>query len=296
MKRTIFIGCVESSYVLLNHMLEKGLVVSGVITMDKSADNADFHSLVPLAEKFGIDCFVTKNINDEETVEFVRSKEPEVIYCFGWSRLISKELLSIPKYGVIGFHPAAIPYNRGRHPLIWALALGLRRTASTFFVMDEGADTGDIISQKEIVIEDEDDALSLYEKVLQTAKEQVIDFTNQISDGSLSRMPQDQKIGNTWRKRSRADGQIDWRMSCEGIYNLVRALTHPYVGAHFMKDETEIKVWKCRIEKCEDKMNIEPGKVLKVNSETDFEIKAYDGIVHVLDCDKVSLNEGEYLR
>lgn len=296
MKSTIFIGCVESSYVILRHMLEKGLTVSGIITMDNSAANADFHSLAPLAEEFGIDCYITENINDEGTMGFVRSKAPEVIYCFGWSRLIGKELLSIPKYGVIGFHPAAIPNNRGRHPIIWALALGLSKTASTFFVMDEGADTGDIISQKEIVIDHEDDAQTLYEKILRTAKDQVIEITEKIGSETILRIPQDLKSGNTWRKRDRMDGQIDWRMSCDGIYNLVRALTHPYVGAHFMYGKTEIKVWKCKVEKCEMYRNLEPGKVLKVNSETDFEIKAYDGIVHILDCDKVSLREGEYLR
>lgn len=296
MKNTIFIGCVESSYVILRHMLENGMKVSGIITMDSSTTNADFHSLAPLAKEYEIDCFTTKDINDAETMEFVSSKTPEVIYCFGWSRLIGRELLSLPKYGIIGFHPAALPYNRGRHPIIWALALGLAKTASTFFVMDEGADTGDIINQKEIVIDYEDDAHSLYEKVLQTAKEQVIEFTNQISNGTLSRMPQDRECGNTWRKRGRMDGQIDWRMSCDGIYNLVRALTHPYIGAHFMYGDTELKVWKCKVYKCEEYKNIEPGKILKVNSKTDFEVKAYDGVVHVLDCNKVSLNEGEYLR
>lgn len=296
MKKIVFIGCVESSYLILKHMLENGLPVSGVITMESSTTNADFHSLLPLSEEYGIDCYCTKNINDEKTNRFVKSKTPDVIYCFGWSRLIGKELLSLPKHGAIGFHPAAIPFNRGRHPLIWALALGLTKTASTFFVMDEGADTGDIISQKEIMIEYEDNAQSLYDKVIQTAKEQVMDFTIKLSNGMLTRTPQDKGCGNTWRKRGHLDGQIDWRMSCEGIYNLVRALTHPYVGAHFMNDELEIKVWKCQINKCDTHMNIEPGKVLKVNSETDFEIKAYDGVVHILDCDMVRLKEGEYLR
>lgn len=296
MRNTIFIGCVESSYVILKYMLENNLIVSGVITMESSPENADFHSLAPLAEEYGIDCFITKNINDAETVGFVKSKAPDVIYCFGWSRLIGKELLSIPRYGVIGFHPAAIPNNRGRHPLIWALALGLTKTASTFFVMDEGADTGDIISQKEISIEYDDDAQTLYDKVLQTAKKQVIDFTEKISKDSLSRIPQAEGSGNTWRKRGRMDGQIDWRMSCDGIYNLVRALTHPYVGAHFMHHEKEIKVWKCRVTKSDEYNNIEPGKILKVISDTEFEIKVYDGIVHVLECDNVILNEGEYLK
>ena len=231
MKRTVYIGCVESSYEILKHMCQNGYQVSGVVTMERSDANADFCSLATLAEEYGIDCYCTTNINDEETVEFIKSKKPEVIYCFGWSRLIGKELLSLPQCGVIGFHPAAIPLNRGRHPLIWALVLGLEKTASTFFMMDEGADTGDIISQKEILIDYNDDARSLYDKVLCEAKEQVIDLTERIDSDTLVRTPQKLNSGNTWRKRGHADGLIDWRMTCEGIYNLVRALTHPYVQA-----------------------------------------------------------------
>ena len=58
---------------------------------------------------------------------------PDIIFCFGWSRLIKEELLKIPKKGVVGYHPAMLPKNRGRHPLIWALALGIKTTGSTFF-------------------------------------------------------------------------------------------------------------------------------------------------------------------
>ncbi|QFJ56182.1 formyl transferase [Pseudobutyrivibrio xylanivorans] len=276
-------------------MLENGYIVDGIITMESSAINADFRSLVPLAEKYGIDCICTKNINDEETVGFVRDKAPEVIYCFGWSRLIGKELLSIPKYGVIGFHPAAIPFNKGRHPIIWALVLGLEKTASSFFVMDEGADTGDIISQKEIIIDETDDAQSLYDKILETAKVQVLEFTKQFAEDSVVRHPQDLNAGNTWRKRGRLDGQIDFRMSCKAIYNLVRGLSHPYPGAHIAVGERDVKVWKCEYIISDEFTNLEPGKVLEVNSPTDYVVKAYDGTIHVLDGDPMDIKEGDYL-
>lgn len=296
MKRTLFIGCVESSYILLECLLQNNYHVSGIITMEYSDINADFRSLTPLAEKYGIECICTKNVNDEKIIEFVKNIEPEIIYCFGWSRLIGKDILSIPRYGVIGFHPAALPLNRGRHPLIWALALGLTKTASTFFVMDEGADTGDIVSQKEIRIAYTDDAKSLYDKVLEVAKDQVLEFTEWFANGEVECKPQNVKNGNTWRKRGRVDGQIDWRMSSDAIYNLVRALTHPYVGAHFMYGDDEVKVWRCQVEITPEYKNIEPGKVLRVNSQSDFVVRSYDGIVRILDCDSVDLKEGEYLR
>jgi len=65
------------------------------------------------------------------------------------SSLLKKELLSLPPNGVLGYHPAKLPQNRGRHPLIWSLVLGLEESASTFYFMDEGADSGDILSQKD---------------------------------------------------------------------------------------------------------------------------------------------------
>lgn len=78
------------------------------------------------------------DINDNSSVKFIRECNPDIIYCFGWSQLIKSEILNIPKLGVIGNHPAELPKNRGRHPIIWALALGLKQTASTFFIMNEG--------------------------------------------------------------------------------------------------------------------------------------------------------------
>ena len=100
--------------------------------------------------------------------------------------------------------------------------------------MDEGADSGDILSQKIISISDEDDALSLYNKVINTAKGQLEEFIPALQNNSYQRLPQDHSLANYWRKRTYKDGEIDWRMSLRNIYNLVRALTRPYVGAHFI--------------------------------------------------------------
>ena len=76
-------------------------------------------------------------------------------------------------------------------------------------------------------------------------------------------------MGNIWRKRSMKDGIIDWRMSAEGIYNLIRALGKPYVGACFEYNDDKITVWRANIIKTDDYRNIEPGKVIKKYSNTD---------------------------
>ena len=87
--------------------------------------------------------------------------------------------------GIVGYHPAALPSNRGRHPLIWALVLGLTETASTFFFMDEGADSGDILDQRPVSILPSDDAKSLYERISQVAISQIRDFVPRLTEKNI---------------------------------------------------------------------------------------------------------------
>lgn len=291
--RIVLIGCVKSSAYFLNLLIANRREPVGVVTKERSEVNADYEDLAPICEKHSIPYFYAAHLDDVRSLARIRSWEPDLIYCFGWSQLLKRPVLEIPQIGAVGFHPAALPYNRGRHPLIWALALGLSETASTFFMMDEKADAGGIISQKTIPISTSDDAASLYQKVLYTAGEQVLSFTEEFESGTVRLTPQGE--GNTWRKRGVHDGEIDWRMSGEAIYNLVRALTRPYVGAHFTKDGRQIKVWRTEIVRRPGIENLEYGKVLSVKSRTDFLVKAYDTAIHILDCDPIELREGDYL-
>lgn len=294
--RILFVGCVESSYVLLQSLLEHKKEIVGVITKKEAGLNADYKDLSVLCLNYGIDYKYISNINDEEVIRYVREKNADIIYCFGWSQIIKKELLEITPMGVIGFHPAALPNNRGRHPIIWALALGLNETASTFFKMDEGADTGDIVSQVKIPICESDYAADLYENIMCAAKKQVLEFTENLENGSCRTISQKKQEGNTWRKRGRKDGIIDWRMGSSAIYNLIRALSHPYIGAEFEYKEKYYKVWKSEIVKSDGKyQNIEPGRIIKKVSDHEFYVKSYDDIIHILECDTIDALEGEYL-
>lgn len=295
--KIIFIGCVKSSCEFLQCLLSISEVeIVGIITKKRSAFNADFYSLEEIAEKNNISCFIAENHTVLEMVQWSRSFFADVIYCFGWSELLKKEMLNLSKLGIVGYHPAELPKNRGRHPIIWALALGLERTASTFFFMDEGADSGDIISQVEVKIDSDDDAASLYEKLISVAIIQIQDFTIELVNNTYKRIKQDQSRANYWRKRSKSDGVIDWRMSAWGIYNLIRALTVPYVGAHFEYKDQEIKVWKAQVvtEKVQFE-NLEPGRIIDIGSKT-MDVQCGMGVIRLLDYESnEKFVRGEYI-
>lgn len=275
--RIIFIGSVKFSEDALQQLVEMNADVVGVCTKKESAFNSDHVDLRFFCELNEIPWIYIDNINSVSTSSWIRTLKPDVIFCFGWSEIIKDELLGIPPLGVIGFHPTALPKNRGRHPLIWTLVLGLKETASTFFFMDSGADTGDIISQVEIQIGPEDNANDLYNKVTEIAKKQILEFVPKLALGTIERQKQNNALANVWRKRGISDGQIDWRMSAESIHNLVRGLSKPYVGAHLIFEGSAIKVWKTAIW-AEYPANIEPGKILLV-SETGTVVKCGTGAI-----------------
>ena len=263
--RILFIGAVEFSYRSLEKLLEMGTEVVGVCTLQHSKINSDHVDLTSLAQDTEIPVRYTPDINADDTLSWMQGLKPDVIFCFGWSRLLRKKLLELAPLGVIGYHPTALPANRGRHPLIWALVLGLKETASTFFFMDEGADSGDIVSQQQFEILAGDDARSLYQRMTEVALQQIEEFVPQLENGSYERLPQNHMLANVWRKRESLDGQIDWRMPAEGIYNLVRGLTKPYIGAHFIFRGKNIKVWHTEVVICSEHNNVEPGKILQVD-------------------------------
>ncbi len=291
--RIAFIGCVEFSATLLEVLFNHpDAELVGLVTRTDSAVNADFRDLRPLVQQTA--CPVFTHSDPNEIAEWLRERQPDVIYCLGWSQLLPAEILAIPPLGVVGYHPAALPQNRGRHPIIWALALGLKYTASTFFFMDEGADSGDILSQQVVAIDPMDNAADLYRKLINTAQSQLTILTSTLASNTTQRTPQDHSAANYWRKRSAVDGRIDWRMSAQSIHNLIRALAQPYPGAQCDHNGHTITIWRARPVRT-DNTHLEPGKVLSVNGNH-ITVKCSEAAIELLKHDLQTLpQKGSYL-
>lgn len=277
------IGCVQFSQAMTEALASTpGIELAGIVTRRASTVNADFQSLEPIGTRLGVPVLIADGIGQDAMAAWLADRRPEVIFCVGWSSLLKPPVLKVAARGVVGYHPALLPANRGRHPIVWALALGLPETGSTFFVMDEGADSGDILSQERIAIGSDDDAASLYRRLTETARSQIVRLAADLAAGRAEHRPQDPARANAWRKRGPLDGRIDWRMSAGAVHNLVRALTRPYVGAHCDWQGRERKVWRTEPAGAAAP-NLEPGKVL-----------ARDGRVIVVKCGDAALRLVEH--
>jgi len=292
--RIVFVGTVMLSKSLLEKLIFMNAHIVGIVTKENSSFNSDFADLALVAKHHGVPYKYISDINERQNVKWIKSLKPDIIFCFGFSQMLKKDILGIAPMGVLGFHPSRLPENRGRHPLVWALALGLKKTASTFFFMDEREDSGDILSQKKVSITKDDNAQTLYSKITDVAARQLETFLPGLLKGDYKRIPQNAAKATYWRKRNILDGKIDFRMGKGAIFNLVRALTHPYVGAHVIYKGKEIKVWETR-ESTAGKKNDEYGKVLS-SSGSGILVKCYDGAILLTKHDFQFLpKRGEYL-
>ena len=139
-----------------------------------------------------------------------------------------------------------------------------------------------------------DDANSLYEKISVVALEQVSELILDLRNKGLIPKPQDPSLATTWRQRYLEDGKVDWRMSSNQIYNLVRALSYPYVGAHFIISGSPVKLWKVSIVETHA-IDAEPGKILEISANGPI-VKCGEGALCLSSMDPdVNLERGMYL-
>ncbi len=279
--RILFVGAVEFSRHCLQEVLGCGGNVVAVFTLaDKDAAfHADYAHLSDTAGLHAVRTYEIDNINAPQTVELIRSLRPDVILVFGWSQIVSKEILRIPPLGCIGTHPALLPLNRGRHPIVWALVDGLTDSGLTFFYLDEKADSGDILWQKAFPITLEDDAGSVYRKIEALASEAIRKLLPQLESGTAPRTPQDHTRATYRRKRTEEDGEIDWSTPSMGIHNLIRALTRPYVGAHTYIDGTRVFIWQARLPAGpgpQEALSLGPGTIFN-RTEAGIDVRTGDG-------------------
>ena len=247
---------------------ESGCFIQEIISLPAELRPDNSYDLKEFAAEVGAGYYEAEDINSESSKEHIRSLSPDLIFS-SWSKIIDLEFLSIPTLGVIGSHPTALPFNRGRHPLQWEIVLGLRESKLSFFWMDSGVDSGPIVLQVPYNIEPEDTILTLSDRLNVLAYSSSCKLGEMlILDNCGKGYPQDFSSSNIWRKRDRYDVLIDFRMNGDDILALVRSFVDPYPCASFIYENHYFNVLSG--EKVQSEFNvplkyIEPGHVIMVD-------------------------------
>ena len=262
-------------------VLDSKAILKGIISMPKVALPLNSADIKYFADVNKIPYFEFEDLNLDESILVLRQLAPDYILS-SWPKILKAEVLKIPRRCVIGSHPTDLPFNRGRHPLHWLIVQGIRRTNLSFFHMDEGIDTGDILLKMPVEIEENDNILNLADKINRAAYRGVKIILE--NDKPLQRSIQDSSGANYWRKRTPFDVTLDFRMTADHIIKIVNSFTLPYPCANLIINDKIIKVLFAKIIINDYQENeiqrIEPGKIISVENKK-MKIKAADKVIEL---------------
>ncbi len=210
-------------------------------------------------------------LSDKRTFELLRSIKADLFVVISYGKILSRNVLAIPKLYSINLHGSLLPKYRGAAPINWAIINGEDKTGVTVLKMTEKVDAGDILSSREVDIGINDTAGNLEDALSNAGAGLLLDTINLIEQGEVVFSPQNETESSYAPKLKKSDGLIDWRMSAYRIHNMVRGMM-PRPGAFTYMEEDGIKrllkVWQTSIVlNSEGTSGFEPGRITKVSKD-----------------------------
>lgn len=255
-------------------------VVSVVTVPDKKKGRGQVISesaVKLLALENRIDILQPINLKDIEFTEKIRSLHPDLIIVVAF-RILPKEIFTIPRFGSFNLHASLLPKYRGAAPINWAIINGETETGVTSFFLKEKVDTGNVIIQKKISIDPDDNAGTLHDKLAELGAEAVLETVRLIEKGNFSVSEQDNSLASPAQKIFREDCQINWEQRALNIHNFVRGLS-PYPGSYTCLENKNIKIHKTNITEIRSLDN--PGKIFIENKK--LFVSAEDNLIEIME-------------
>ena len=181
------------------------------------------------AKAQGIAVYQPMSLKDE--AERISRLCPQAIVVAAYGKIIPPSILPIPSLGCINIHPSLLPRYRGPSPVASAILSGDSITGVTLILLDEGMDTGPILSQKETPILPEDTTLSLTQRLFRLGVDLLLETLPLWETGKIIPRPQDETKATYSRIIKKEAGEIDFHLSAEEIYRRVKAF-YPWPGSY----------------------------------------------------------------
>ena len=293
---TYVIGTLDFAKDVIDSLLDSGVDVSGVIGLsnrEKSDSISGYNFLKPFSEERGINFFEVSSytLSEKDDVELVKNLDIDYLIVVGWQRLIPSWLIAHTRKLAIGCHgsPLGITKGRGRSPQNWSLILGCEEFYISIFQIDEGTDSGPVISTRKFEYTQHDDIRTSYYKVGLLTAEMITDFFRSGCDVSRIEF-QDEKLAEYLPQRLPEDGYIDWDRTAAEISKFVGALAFPYPGALTKIDGRKFKVLSALPFHLTLSKKFPSGTVVKVFNNSDILVSVKDGFILVTELEPLDSN------
>jgi methionyl-tRNA formyltransferase len=249
--RIIFMGYHNIGYVGLEALADLsrqfGDEIAAVVThADDPRENIWFASVAKLAHDNYLPVYQPDNPNDPAFVATMQALQPDFLFSCYYRHMLKQPLLDLPRLGSLNLHGSLLPRYRGRVPVNWVLVNGENETGVTLHYMEAKPDRGDIVGVRRVPITFEDTALTLFAKMTVAAQDLMRESYPLLRAGRAPRFTQDHRQSSYYGGRTPEDGLVDWRQPALAIYNLMRAVTHPYPGAFTHFQGRKLFIWNGR--------------------------------------------------
>lgn len=276
MKTIVFMGTPDFSVPILEDLVKSYNVALVVSQPDKPVGRKRVLTPPPVitkAQKLGLDTFQPERIRDEDAIEFIKAVSPDIIVTAAYGQILPVELLEVPSFGAINVHASLLPRHRGGAPIHRSIIEGDTEAGVTIMYMEEGLDSGDMISQESTEITASDTTGTLHDRLSAIGAKLLLETLPDIFSGKSAATAQDELLVTYSPNISKDDERLDWTKPAESVDYHVRGLS-PWPGAYTMLDKARIKIYFSRV--YEGSTTEEPGTIL-FSTENGFTVACGDG-------------------
>ncbi len=281
-ERIVFMGTASFSLEVLKMLIEEKYNVVGVVSQpDRYVGRKKVLTMPDVkveALKYNIPVIQPQRI--KEDYQDILDLKPDLIITAAYGQIIPKVLLDAPKLGCVNVHASLLPQYRGGAPVHQAIIDGQEKTGVTIMYMVAKMDAGDMISQQETPILEDDNVGVLYERLSHIGALLLKKTLPSILDGTNERIPQEESKITYAPTISREDERIDWNNNALDIYNKVRGMD-PWPGSYTIYHGKVVKIWAGKIHQCENAMkhhaHQQSGTIVKIFKDA-IGVKANDGV------------------
>ncbi len=288
--RVVFMGTSVFAVPSLLKLYQSGHQIAAVVSQpDKAKGRGKKLSPTPIKEtalSLGLEIYQIDNIKSHEALAKIREWDPEIIVVASYGQIIPESILEYPSYGCINVHASILPKYRGAAPIQRAIMAGEKSSGITIMYMDKGLDTGDIIEQTSVDINDDMDHGALEKVLAEIGADLLIQVISELEPGPAKRIKQDDSRATYAHMLKREDELINWSESSLKIFNQIRALS-PVPGAYTLLDNVKIKIFLSRV--IDEYLEGEVGQVVSL-SKDGFVVKTGDKLLEVLEVQKEGKN------
>jgi methionyl-tRNA formyltransferase len=282
--RIVFMGTPDFAVGALEAIIKAGHEVVAVVTQpDKPKGRSGQMQFPPVKEcalKYNIPVFQPAKIKTPEAVEELRGYNADIFVVAAFGQILSKEILDMPRLGCVNIHASLLPKYRGAAPINWCIIDGEEKTGVTIMQMNEGLDTGDILTVKEVPIDKKETAETLFDKLSVAGAELIVDTLPKLANGEVTPIQQDDSKSSYAKLMHKSLGKVDWTKSAVSIERLVRGL-NSWPSAFTSFNGKTVKLWSCDVVSDTDNKG-EAGTIVNVTKDY-FDVACGEGVLRVLE-------------